>query len=91
MIDPHVRLKMVTAITKYDERQKRSKHYNVWALGHYMDALHNVDEAVKDGEPLDSAIWRCFLDRLRDCVLKAAGFDPKTFDRFGRHITAKSN
>lgn len=84
MIDAHTLLKLDSAIVDYDKRQSRTKSYNRYALGHYCRAMQEVKADVSGGIPLDHALCRNFNGRLRDKLLKAAGFDPKGYPHYGR-------
>jgi hypothetical protein len=75
--------KLAHALTEYDrkeeEKARKSKHgyHNIYALGHYMNALHDVDADIASGTPVRQALLKAYTGRLLDKVLKAAG-EPKS-------------
>ena len=72
----HDALKIQTALVKYDERQAKRKYYNAYAMGHYMQALGNAKEYMKEGDTLRQAVCKSFCGKLLDVVLKAVGETP---------------
>ena len=77
-IDPATRTRMLNAVTEYDRKESRKRHYNPYALGHYAKALQDIDTHVSKGIDLRTAIVGCFVGRLADKVLKAAGLPLQT-------------
>jgi len=51
-------------VTAYDRRQSRSKYYNPFALGIYLERCHCVVESISNGASLADALEANFNDRL---------------------------
>lgn len=64
-------LKLSTALIEYDKKESRKKSYNRFAMGIYIQALHEVDEMLDNGIDLRDAILECFNGRLLDYLLKS--------------------
>ncbi len=73
MSDLHFRI--VNAVTTFDRKQARKRGYNPHALGHYIRAAHQVDEAIAAGIAPREAIKANFIGRLLDCVLRACDME----------------
>ena len=73
-IDPHVRVKLMHALTVADRRQKS----NPYALAHYCGALQHAEELMLAGSDLRAALKRAFCGRLVSQLIKAAGLPPLT-------------
>lgn len=73
------------AIVDHDRRESKKRGYNPHALGQYCAALQRVDTYVAAGHDLRSAIITCFIGRLCDKLLVAAGLPLMSDDeaRFG--------
>ena len=80
IVDAKVRLKLDTAIIKYDERQKRGKYYNPYAFAQYCGALQRVERYVDNGADLRLALLNCFQGRLVDALLRAVELPVTTKD-----------
>ena len=73
--------RMVSVLTEYDRKEEekalRAKpgrgYHNKYALGHYMNALHEVDADLARGVPARKAVTGHFTGRLADKLLKVAG------------------
>ena len=73
--------RMVSVLTEYDRKEEekalRAKpgrgYHNKYALGHYMNALHEVDADLARGVPVRKAVTEHFTGRLADKLLKVAG------------------
>ena len=73
--------RMVSVLTEYDRKEEekalRAKpgrgYHNKYALGHYMNALHEVDADLARGVPVRKAVTGHFTGRLADKLLKVAG------------------
>lgn len=66
-----LRQKLVSALTEYDRKQSKRKHYNPYALAQYFAAL---DEALEDYEvsgDINKSLEKYFCDRVLTVVLKA--------------------
>jgi hypothetical protein len=72
-MDPHVKLKLTTALIKYDQRQRRGKYHNPHALGIYLKGLAEVEREVDAGASVARAIYDNFNDRLLTALEKAVG------------------
>ena len=70
-MDERVRAALVSCATK--EASNPRARYGLSALPLFLEAVDRVEELVNKGATLESAINRCFNDRLRDKMLKAAG------------------
>jgi hypothetical protein len=71
---------LMTAITKYDQRQARGRSFNPYALAHYCGALQDARARVAEGQSWRRALVQSFNGRLLDNVLKAIGEAPSTRD-----------
>ena len=60
-------------LTQYDIRQQRSRYYNPFALGIYLDRAEKVSQEVASGTPLKQALANNFNDRLLALLLKKEG------------------
>lgn len=73
--------KLISAVTQYDEKElKRSiknprAHYNPYALNQYLARVNDIEDDVDAGADPAKAITAGFSGRLRNAVLKAAGFE----------------
>lgn len=73
--------RMVSVLTEYDRKEEekalRAKpgrgYHNKYALGHYMNALHEVDADLARGVPARKAVTEHFTGRLADKLLKVVG------------------
>ncbi len=74
VIDPHVRLAILHALTVADRRQKS----NPYALAHYFKALENVELMMDAGMPLRQALKTAYCGPLVNKLVKAAGLEPLT-------------
>ena len=70
---------LLHALTTYDRKQMTKRGYNVYALAHYMGALHNIEAALAQGTDLRTALVGSFCGRLLDVCLKSVGL-PKSTD-----------
>jgi len=64
-------LKLQTTLIEYDKKESRKKSYNRFAMGIYLQALHQVDEMLFNGTGLRVALLECFNGRLLDKLLKS--------------------
>ncbi len=73
---------LVNAITKHDIAESKKSHYNRYALGIMLGALHDAEDAMTGrGVPARQAIIRHFNGRLCDKLLKSIGEKPhSTFE-----------
>ena len=69
----NLHFKLSHAVTEYDRKQQGKRGYNVYALSHYLGAVNDVEDAVKSGKSLRSALVSNFNGRLLDACLKAVG------------------
>lgn len=60
-------------LTQYDIRQQRSRYYNPFALGIYLDRAEKVSKAVEAGTNLETALEQNFNDRILAMILKKEG------------------
>lgn len=60
-------------LTQYDIRQQRSKYYNPFALGIYLERAERVANEVSNGERLAISLERNFSDRILAMLLKKEG------------------
>ena len=56
--------KLIHLLTRWDEKQSKTKHYNPYALGIYFQAADEVVAMMESGKPLCVALAKCFNDRL---------------------------
>ncbi len=71
MSEYHV--KLLTIVTEYDRRQSKKASYNRYALGHYCAAIDNVEQALADGAPIETALKRGFCGSLLRHVARKLG------------------
>ena len=56
--------KLIHLLTRWDKKQSKTKHYNPYALGIYLQAADEVVSMMESGKPLGVALAKCFNDRL---------------------------
>ncbi len=66
-------------VTQWDQRQQRSRYYNPFALGIYLERAERVATEVSNGERLSIALERNFNDRLLAFLQKQ--FKPEELTR----------
>jgi hypothetical protein len=67
--------KLISAATRFDERNSRRRGWNPYALAQYFSAIDSICNAVDNGKSVESAIARFTNDRFRDVLLKSAGME----------------
>ncbi len=65
--------KLLAAIMEYDRKEATKRGYNSFALGIYIERLHDVDADIAAGANVREAIVAGFCGRLLTRLLKAAG------------------
>ena len=75
MMDDTTHSRLVHALTEWDIRQSKTKHYNRWALGQYFQALDNVKEAMAQGANLADALMKGFNGALLRYLAKKVGLN----------------
>jgi hypothetical protein len=65
-----IKLALLTAITKFDERQSKGKYYNIHAFPQYLDRLDCTMEDYRKGYSIEAAINNNFLGKLANTLLK---------------------
>lgn len=79
MMTEQQHLKLLNAVTTYDEKQSRTKRYNPYALAQYIEALDNARQRMaKESITIRQVLLESFNDRLRDVCLKAVSEEPTT-------------
>lgn len=68
------------AVTRYDERQSKTKHYNRYALGQYLRRVDDIVQDIAAGAPVRAAIVAGMTGPLLNACLKAVGEQPATRD-----------
>jgi len=63
-------IRLNSIVTNYDKLQQRSKYYNPFALGIYLERVEKVVGMVENGADLADAINSNFNDRLAAKLLK---------------------
>lgn len=72
---------LVHAVTEYDRKESTKRGYNRYALPQYIGRIQEIDEDLKNGADLRSALVAAFCGkRLLDSCLKAVGL-PKSTDQ----------
>lgn len=66
-----VRNALVHALTQYDIRQSRGKHYNPYALAQYFKRIDDLCEDIAKGASPRDAICAAFTGPLLACALRA--------------------
>ncbi len=79
-MDPTLRQKLLDVLIKHDTQQMKGKHYNIYAMGHYVKGLQRVTKCVEHKLTIRHSLLLSFNDRLLDKLLKAA--DEKPYVRF---------
>lgn len=74
------RFQILTALTKYDQRQSTKKSYNPYALAHYCAGIERIKKHCDNGADLRLAILNCFIGKLCDLVLKSVSLDLMTIE-----------
>lgn len=73
-MDPKTELRIVSALTRYDEKQSKKRHYNPYALPIYFMGVSDAKHACKMyGKTVQEALAMHFCGPLLHVVLKAAG------------------
>lgn len=87
--DPHIcpmskktRQSLVSAATRYDERQSKGKRYNPYALGQYFARIDDICADVANGADLRDAICAGFTGSLLNAMLKAANLQKPSDDEW---------
>jgi hypothetical protein len=70
--------KLISAATRFDERNSRRRGWNPYALAQYFAAIDGICNAVDNGMSVESAIARFTNDRFQDVLLKAAGMERRS-------------
>ncbi len=70
--------KLASAVTQYDIKQSKRRGYNVYALSHYLGAVHEVEAELAKGADLRKALISNFNGRLLDVCLKACDLATST-------------
>ncbi len=73
------RTQLLHALTQYDIKLSKSKHYNQYALGIYLDALNRTMILIEQNFSIRDAIKANFCGRLLNVCFKAVG-EPKATD-----------
>jgi hypothetical protein len=75
----NIHFKLVHAVTEYDRKQSTRKHYNIYALAQYLQAIERVDSEIP-AKGLRAALTGNFNGRLLDVCLKAVGLPTSTVE-----------
>lgn len=62
---------LISALTQYDQKEKKKKHYNSFALGIYFQRVDDVMLDIEKGADVRAAVVAGFTGRLADCCLRA--------------------
>ncbi len=73
---------LVTAATKYDARQAKGKHYNPYALGHYLARIDDIEKDVANGATLRDALCAGFTGSLLNAMLRAVKLEKPSDDEW---------
>lgn len=68
-----IKFKLMQALTAYDRRQSKTKHWNPNALGIYFQRVNEVCADIAAGAKVRDAILAGFNDRVLDVCLRAVG------------------
>ncbi len=88
-MEKNIKNLLITAATKYDEKEmKRAMknpraNYNIYALGHYLSRIDDIEKDVDAGADLCAAITAGFTGSLRNAILKGAGYAKNDTDSGG--------
>jgi hypothetical protein len=71
-VSPHPKLHfwLVSAVTEYDRKQESKRGYNMYALPQYLGALDRIEDDIRQGASIRSAIEDHFSGPLQTFVLK---------------------
>jgi hypothetical protein len=72
------RYALSSAVTQFDIKQSKRKHYNRYALAQYLAAVENASNAINCGTTRREALIQYFNGRLLDVCLKALNMEPST-------------
>lgn len=81
MLDLNTQL--VHTLTEYDRKQSNKASYNRYALGQYMQRVHEVMADIKRGADPAAAIEAGFNGPIVGKLLKAANLTPSGKDKRG--------
>lgn len=68
-----IRHALTHALTAYDEKESRKKHWNPYALPQYLARVDDIMADIEAGADPAAAICAGFSGRLQSLCLKAAG------------------
>lgn len=88
-MDSVTRDKLVTAAIKHDKRLSGNEarnpraRVNIYRLGHFINAIDNIEADVDNGSSLGRALHDNASDRFLGCLERAVGL-PETFGGGGQ-------
>lgn len=88
-MDAKIRLKLVTAAIKADQRLSANEarnprsRVNIYRIGHFLRAIDNIEADVDKGKSLARALYDNANDRFLTNLEKAVGLEP-TFGGGGK-------
>jgi len=83
---PSRHYRLLHALTEYDRKQARKPHYNLYALGHMVKRLHEVEADMERGADTREAILRGFCGPALTACLRALKLTPATLAERNRHV-----
>ena len=75
------------AVTRYDRKQSRKTHYNIYALPHYLARVADIVDDVENGADVQAAIIAGFTQGpLRNACLRALGYNISNAETGGSYL-----
>ena len=62
---------LISALTQYDQKEKKKRNYNIYALGIYFERVDDVMLDIEKGADIRAAVVAGFTGRLADHCLRA--------------------
>jgi hypothetical protein len=79
----NLRHQLLSAVTRYDERQSKRRQYNQWALPQYIARIEDILRDIENGADPAAAIQAGFSGSLATACLKACDLTPTTLKPTG--------
>lgn len=77
-----IRQTLVSAVTQYDTKQSKKKHYNLYALGHYLSRVDDIMKDIEAGADVREAVTAGFTGALLNTCLKSLKLQKPTDDEW---------
>ncbi len=70
---PQIHIKLLNALTAFDRKEAKKKHYNRYALAQYCAALQSAQVDMDCGATLRESLLVNFIGHLLSALLRAVG------------------